>query len=451
MASIKRIAVNLVKQSLAVANIEPATAKAIVRRPKSANGGFKVRRWPWPRRKHIGAEERRAAIRVLDRELKNGGAVVYGGVENKAYCDAFASYMGGGYALAVNSGTNAVYVALRTLDLAPGSEVIVPAISDPGGVMPVALMNCVPIAADTQPGSLNTSIDQIRSVLSDRTAAIVVTHIAGHPVDMDPILELARERGLAIVEDCAQSHGTKYKGRLAGTLGDIAAFSTMFGKQHCTGGQGGVVFTRNTMLFARARQITDRGKPYAVLGGSTNIVASLNFNQDEISLAIGRVQLSKLPAAIGKRREFALTVEKGIAHVEGVTFLSDPSYGESSFWFMLLRIDSQKLSCDSQQFAIALNAEGIEGVMGGYPFYPTEQPWYTDANFFCKQNEVATLHETHDIRLRAPLSNAHSANQHLVRVDVHESLGPAEAIDLIAAIEKVANKFREIPTRNVRL
>ncbi len=441
ISKVKRLGVAMARKGLAIAGVETATVKAAIRRPKSANGGYKVRRWPWPRRRHIGKEERQAALAVLDREIQVGNAVVYGGVESKAYCDAFTQYLGGGYAVAVNSGTNAVYVALRSLDLPPGSEVIVPAVSDPGGVMPVAMMNCVPIAADTAPGSLNCSVDQIAAVVTDRTRAIIITHIAGIPVDMDPIIELAKSRGIAIVEDCAQSHGTTYKGRLAGTLGDIAAFSTMFGKQHCTGGQGGVVYTRNTILFARARQITDRGKPFSAVGGSANIVASLNFNQDEISLAIGRVQLRKLPQAIEKRRVFSLAVIEKLKAVSGVTAIGDPEYGQSSFWFILFQLDERVLKCTAAQFANALAEEGIGGVTIGYPFYPANQPWYQHANFFAGHNQLAQRIGQSDARVLPQLENAKKANANLVRVDVHETLTIREAKHLVEAVLKVTRNF----------
>ena len=225
------------------------------------------------------------------------------GPETKAYCRAFAEYLGGGYAAAVNSGTNAVYVALRALDLEPGSEVIVPAITDAGGAMPVALLNCIPVPADCEPGSLNTSRGQIKEVLTDRTAAIVVAHLTGHAVDHGSDPGSGGRRNIPVVEDCAQAHGALYKGRMVGTFGAISAFSTMFGKHHATGAQGGVVFTRDTLLFARARQVIDRGKPFGALGNPTNVIASLNFNQDEISMAIGRVQLEKLPAALRRTEE----------------------------------------------------------------------------------------------------------------------------------------------------
>ena len=145
-----------------MANIEPAVVKALLRKPPPVHGGPRARRMPWPRRRHFDKREKRAVMRLLDREIRKGGAVVYGGPETKAYCQAFADYLGGGYAAAVNSGTNAVYVALRALDLEPGSEVVVPAITDPGGTMPVAMLGCIPIPADSDCGSLNISAEQIK-------------------------------------------------------------------------------------------------------------------------------------------------------------------------------------------------------------------------------------------------------------------------------------------------
>ena len=382
--SAKRFAFSIARRVLDMASIEPAVVKALLRKPPPVHGGPRARRMPWPRRRHFDKREKRAVMRLLDREIRKGGAVIYGGPETKAYCQAFADYLGGGYAAAVNSGTNAIYVALRALDLEPGSEVVVPAITDPGGTMPVAMLGCIPIPADSDCGSLNISAEQIRKVLTDRTSAIVVAHISGRPVDMDPILELASERRIPVVEDCAQAHGALYKGRMVGSLGTISAFSTMFGKQHSTGGQGGVVFTKDTLLFARVRQVADRGKPHGALGNPANLVASLNFNQDEISMAIGRVQLEKLAGAITARRTFASLVETGLHEVDGVSLVGDPPDCLGSYWFLMIRLDTSKLVCDSQEFARALEEEGIGGVYAGYPFFPTDQPWHRDAVVFGK-------------------------------------------------------------------
>ena len=414
--------------------------RALIKPPGPVHGGPRARRFPWPSRRHFGHEERRVVMRLMDKEIRSGGAIVYNGPEKAAYCREFAELLGGGFAETVNSGTNAVYVALRALDLEAGSEVVVPPITDPGGTMPVVMMNCIPVPADTSPGSLNTCAEEIAKVITDRTSAILVAHIAGQPLDMDPILALAAERGIPVVEDCAQAHGAMYKGRMAGTLGAVSAFSTMFGKHHSTGAQGGIVFTRDTMIFARARQITDRGKPYGAVSPQGNTVASLNFNQDEISLAIGRVQLAKLPEFLKVRRAFAAEVTAGIAGIDGVEFVGPPEGSEGAYWFVLVRLDPEWLDCDNTAFCHGLMLEGIEGVHEGYPFFPTDQSWHRDAIVFGSSGLPWSLDQRRPAAYELP--NAHAASKRMVRVDVHERLGPAEARELVTAIRKLAAHFR---------
>jgi dTDP-4-amino-4,6-dideoxygalactose transaminase len=227
---------------------------------------------------------------------------------------------------------------------------------------------------------------------------------------------------------------------MVGTLGQISAFSTMFGKQHSTGAQGGVVFTKDTMLFARVRQIADRGKPAGALGNPANVVASLNFNQDEISMAIGRVQLKKLPGAIRSRRVFAKLVEEGIRGANGIWLLGDPPECESSYWFLMIGFDPAKLRCDSLEFSIALGREGIDGAMAGYPFYPTDQPWYRDAVVYGASSLPWSLLQQKPQHY--PLPNAHEANRTIVRIEIHESLGAGEARDLAVALKKIAAYYK---------
>src|SRR5215471_8579336 len=122
------------KKVLWAVNIDPAYVRALVKTPPNLHGGPRARRFPWPRRRHFDRRERNAVMQLMDREIKYGNAIIYNGVEKKAYCEAFANFLGGGFVETVNSGTNAVYVALRALDLEPGSEVVVPPITDSGGV-----------------------------------------------------------------------------------------------------------------------------------------------------------------------------------------------------------------------------------------------------------------------------------------------------------------------------
>lgn len=422
--------------------IDPALVKALIKPHVIVHGGPKTRRFPWPRRRHFGAAERRAVNNLMNREIRRGGAIVYNGPEKSGYCREFVEFLGGdGFAETVNSGTNAVYVALRALDLEPGSEIVVPPISDPGGTMPVALINCIPVPADSAPGSLNTCAEEIEKVLSDRTSAILVAHISGIPVDMDPILAMAAERGIPVVEDCAQAHGAVYKGRMVGTLGDISAFSTMFGKHHATGAQGGVVYTNDTMLFARARQVADRGKPYGAINPIGNTVASLNFNQDEISLAIGRVQLAKLPGFLKARRAFVDIVGAHLTEVRGVELVRAPEMTEGAWWFLLLRLDAAELTCTAKAFGSALQLEGIGGVSDGYPFYPTDGAWHRECVVYGASGLPWSL--VGDKPQVYSLPNAHAANAQVVRVDVHERLGTKEARNLADAVRKIAAYYRK--------
>jgi dTDP-4-amino-4,6-dideoxygalactose transaminase len=214
----------------------------------------------------------------------------------------------------------------------------------------------------------------------------------------------------------------------------------MFGKQHCTGGQGGVVFTKDTLLLARARQIADRGKPHGAVGNPTNLIASLNFNQDEISMAIGRVQLEKLPRAIEARRHFASLVKAGLHGEDGVSLIDALPECLTSPWFLMVRLDTSKLRCNSEQFAAALLSEGIDGVQAGYPFYPTDQSWHRDAVVFGTSGLPWSMVQQKPRHFELP--NAHQAVNTTVRVDVHEALGRNEARDLVAATRKIAEYYK---------
>ncbi len=248
-------------------------------------GGTPVRTAPWPKRHLFGEEERRVVVELFDTAMETGDAIGYGGPHEAAYEGDFARFLGGGFADLVNSGTSAVYAALGGLELEPAGEVVVPPITDPGGVMPVALLNLVPVVADAAPGTFNAGAAEIEAVLTPHTRAIIVAHIAGEPADMEPILELAGSRGLPVVEDCAQSHGALYRGRPVGSLGTLGVFSTMSGKHHATGPQGGVVFTRDEELHWRCRRFADRGKPLN-LEATSNVRAGLNLNGNDLAAIV---------------------------------------------------------------------------------------------------------------------------------------------------------------------
>lgn len=342
------------------------------------DGGPKFRTTPFPARKVISEAEKAAVMALFDEAIAKGEQVLgYNGPQEEAYGKEFAAFLGGGFADGVNSGTNAVYVALRSLDLEPGGEVIVGPVTDPGGIMPVVLCGHTPVLPDSAPGSYNTSAEQIAARITKNTRAIVVAHIAGIPCEMDAIMKL----GLPVVEDCAQAHGTLYKGQLAGTFGTVAAFSTMFGKQHISGGQGGVVFTRDEKRYWRVRQCADRGKPFGLEKGRTNVVPALNCNMDELHACIGRVSLKRLPEFIAARRRIAKLVAKLLEErVQTVRLVAGPKDGESSHWFTFFHVALERLRVDKTQFVNALGAEGLV-VGASYAHIAPLHEWYRKAGY----------------------------------------------------------------------
>jgi len=403
-------------------------------------GGRPIRSKPMPPRRLFGQAEKQAVVRLFERARAEGtdNTFAYHGPEEEAYCRAFAEALGGGYADGVNSGTNALYVALRALELRPFSEVIVPAVSDPGGVMPVALCNLLPVPADTAPMSYNIGAEQIAERITRRTSAIVVAHIGGLPCEMDPILRLARKHGLAVIEDVAQAHGALYKGRPVGTLGDVATFSTMYGKHHASAGQGGLVFTRREDLYWRVRRCADRGKPFGLEAANGNVVAGLNCNMDPLQAAVGRVQLRRLGGMIRKRRRLAAALAEGCRQrLKGFRLLEARRGCEGSYWFFLLRYRPERFKVDKLYLARAIGAEGIP-ISPSYAVVPMWMDWAQRRHAFGRPGPPWSLPgRKAPRRRRYDLPNMRATDAVHFRMPFHEGWTLREINDVLRVLEKV--------------
>ena len=345
------------------------------------NGGTPVRLNPMPKRNLFDKAEKDAVIKVMDESINSGDLFRYGGKYEREYISRFINFMGKkGFADGVNSGTNAFFSALGALDLSPGSEVIVPAITDVGGVSPVFFHSLIPVMADVDQRSYNTCAEEIKPLITSKTKAIVVAHVAGDPVDINPIITLANQYSLKVIEDCSQSHGAELEGKKVGTFGDISFFSTMSSKHHCTGGQGGVVFSNSEDLIIKSSMISDRGKVYHKEKFSGNsIVAGLNCNMDELSAAIGCVQIQKLPNIIDSTNYIGELIKTELSKSSVVSSVGwQPKNTKCVYWFIRLKLDLSKISVDKKRFSDALAAEGIL-VSNEYRYTPFSQLWYKKA------------------------------------------------------------------------
>lgn len=401
----------------------------------AVNGGEKTILTPLQARHNFGVEERAAVLALMDEAIQSGNMFGYEGPQEEAFRKEFAEFLGGGYADGVNSGTNAVYVAIKALQLPLFSEVIVGCVTDPGGMMPVVMNNCIPVIADTMPGSFNTGAAMIEPLITPRTSAIVVAHIGGEPADMPEIMALARRHGLKVVEDCAQSHMARINGRNVGTFGDIGAFSLMFGKHMCVGGQGGAVFTKSEDLYWRIRRAADRGKPFNLPAGSTNVIPAINCNMDELHAVIGRVQLRKLPDLVARRKAFVkLLTEKGMDKLKAVKIPELPPWAGHCYWWWKLRVEVSRLNCSRDEFFAALLAEGLLINPNYRTALPATMDWFRNRSGQFPWN--APQYKG-DPKQEFPCPNADAAmNEHFYLV-VYESWGEPEAELIIRALRKV--------------
>jgi dTDP-4-amino-4,6-dideoxygalactose transaminase len=258
---------------------------------------------------------------------------------------------------------------------------------------------------------------------------------------MDPVLEIARARGIPVIEDCAQAHGAKYHGRCAGAIGTLGVFSTMSGKHHATGAQGGVVFTKDKDLYWEVKRFADRGKPFN-LAVPRNVRMSLNLNSNELAAAIGRVQLKKLPGIVARRRAAVDRIARGIAGAKAAALGWQPANTEASYWFLRMQLDLEKLKVDKARFCAALSAEGIPCSVS-YRHIPSEAPWWQNRATYGKSGCPWTCPKYGgDPKQEFPCPNAAAATDRCFNVSVHENYGTQEADDIAHALLKVEQAYR---------
>ena len=221
---------------------------------------------PWP---SVSEDEIDAATAVL----RSGKLNYWTGDEGPKFEAEFAAFAGCDHAVALANGSVALELALYALGIGAGDEVIVPSRTFIASASCVLMRGATPVFADVDPVSQTLTVDTVRAVLSPKTRAIIAVHLAGWPCDLDPIIELAREYRIKIVEDCAQAHGATYKARPVGSLGDVAAFSFCQDKIMSTGGEGGMLTTNDHDLWRRAWSFKDHGKSYEAAHKRQNSVA----------------------------------------------------------------------------------------------------------------------------------------------------------------------------------
>jgi dTDP-4-amino-4,6-dideoxygalactose transaminase len=296
-------------------------------------------------------------IALLKEVIESGILFGPNGTKVRRFEEELQGLFGVAHARAVSSGSAAVHTALGALDVAPGDEVVTTPITDMGAIAPILFQGAIPVFADVDPNTLNVTAQTLQPRITGRTRAIIVTHLFGNPCDMDPILALARQRGVAVIEDASQAYLATYRGALAGTMGDIAAFSLQQTK-HITCGEGGFVLTQSELLGRRARQWADKGFDYGSAAADHDFLG-LNYRMSELQGAVALGQLRKIRAMVDHRVRMAESLSARLAEVPGVEPLPTTPGATQTYWRLVLLIDQEILPGGPQALAAELRSLGV--------------------------------------------------------------------------------------------
>ena len=292
----------------------------------------------FPSRRSFGAAEKQAVRRVFRHYAKEGKDFGYQGHFEEKYCRAWVDYLGGrGFADGVATGTAAVYAGLAALRLPAGSEVGVSPITDPGTINAIILNGLSPVLVDSMPGSYNMGPEQLSRAISRKMRALIVVHCHGMAAPIADLVAVARARRMIVIEDCSQAHGATQNGLRVGTFGDLAVFSTMYRKNHASGGCGGIIFTRRRGLYQMVRASADRGKPFFrpnfdEKNPAQFLFPALNLNMDEISAAVGLANLAKLDDVNERRRQLVFRLQKNLSQVSHHFYLDNWTEADAPFF-----------------------------------------------------------------------------------------------------------------------
>ena len=301
----------------------------------------------------FGAEE----IELLRQVIESGVLNCTKGSQVKEFEKDFAALYQVPHCRAITSGTAAMHTAFAAVDPEPGDEIITTSITDMGALTPILYQGAIPVFADVDPVTLNVTPETIQAKLSPRTRAIVVTHIFGNPCDTEGIMKIADDRGIPVIEDCAQSYLATQNGRLTGTIGDIGAFSMQQGK-HMSTGEGGMVITKSDAYGKRMTLFSDKAWGYGDPNPDHYFLA-MNYRMTELQGAVARAQLARVKSTVESRQRTASLLTEMLQGVEGITLPEILPGCTHVYWKYPLIVDPKVVAGGSDTLGAELKKNGV--------------------------------------------------------------------------------------------
>ena len=268
----------------------------------------------------------------------------------------WAAYCGRKHGIAVANGTVALQLAVSLLDLQPGDEVIMPSFTIISCALPVVLASAVPVLVDSNPATWTMDVEQVEQRISSRTRAILPVHIYGHPVDMDPLLELADRHRLAVIEDAAEAHGALYKGRRCGSFGTTSCFS-FYANKLVTTGEGGMLLVDDDALAERARKLRNLG--FEPPRRFVHRELGYNFRLTNVQAALGLAQLERMDDIVSRKRWMGHAYTDRLRDLAAIELQVEEPWVSSVFWMYGLVV-REETGLDAQTLAERLLERGVE-------------------------------------------------------------------------------------------
>lgn len=313
----------------------------------------------------IGARERELVLDAVD-----SGWVSSIGKYIDEFEAKFAHYCGTEFALTVNNGTTGLHLALVTLGLGPGDEVIIPDLTFVATANAVAYTGATPVLADVDPDTLCIDAASIESLITERTKAIMPVHLYGHPADMDAITAIAKAHNLTVIEDAAEAHGAEYKGRRVGGLSQCGVFS-FYGNKVVTTGEGGMLTTNDRAFYQRAKRLRDHAM--SPERRYFHDERGFNYRMTNLQAALGVAQMERIDEFLKRRTEIMAWYNSAIPSSSSVRLNRVKNWASSAFWMVCLEVDGFD-EARRDAFMSALKQRGIDSrpyfcTMSSMPMY----------------------------------------------------------------------------------
>jgi perosamine synthetase len=260
------------------------------------------------------------------------------------------------YGVSCSNGTTALHLALLALNIGPGDEVICPTLSFVATANSIAYTGAKPVFVDSESKTWNIDPDKIRSKITSRTKAIIVVHLYGHPANLDPILELAESKGIAVIEDAAEAHGALYRNHRVGSLGKLGCFS-FYGNKVITTGEGGMVVTQDRKLAERIKLLRDHAMDPQRRYWHEEV--GYNYRLTNLQAALGVAQIEKIESFLKIRRENAKLYAKLLKGMKGVTLFPEESWAQPVYWMVSVLIEKE-FGMSRDTFAAKLKEKGVD-------------------------------------------------------------------------------------------